>query len=148
MKTIQSEEQRQELRKVIEKIVEEFEKSHFYTGKLSIDRVLPPAGAPANSPAGFPHLLVQEEIQKKFLGIIPYKKKNILFIVKEGFFDMDEKGKKEMLVLLRSKSSESYVKRYLDDYGKKNQVTGINYKTWSEIWKFKFILDKNRFIYY
>jgi hypothetical protein len=129
MKTIQSEEQRQELRKVIEKIVEAFEKSHFYTGKLSIDRVLPPAGAHANSPAGYPHLLVQEEIQKKILGIIPCNKKNILFIVKEGFFDIDDKGKKEMIVLLRSKSSETFVKRYLEEYGKVNQVTDIIYRT-------------------
>ncbi len=119
MKSIQSEEQRQELRKVIEQIVEALENSHVFTGKLSIDRVLPPAGAPANSPAGFPHLIVQEEIQKKILGILPFRKKNIIFIVKEGFFDMEDKGKKEMIVLLRSMSSETYVKKYLNDYSKK-----------------------------
>ncbi len=129
MKTIQSQDQREELRKVLEKIVQELEKSRLYEGKLSIQRVLPPPGTPTNSPAGYPHLMVQEEKQKKFLGLIPYYKREIIFVVKEGFFDIEDKGRKDIFVLLKSKSSESIVKKHLEEYGKKNQVTEIMYKT-------------------
>jgi hypothetical protein len=65
MKTIQSQEQREELRKVLEKIVQELENSHLYEGRLSIERIIPPPGAPADSPGGYPHLMVQEKKQKK-----------------------------------------------------------------------------------
>jgi len=129
MKTIQSQDQREELRSVLEKIVQELEKSRLYEGKLSVERVLPLLGAPTDTPAGYPHLIVQERKQKKFLGLIPYDKKEILFIVKEGFYDIEDKGRKDMLVLLRSKSSETIVKKHLEEYGKKNQVTEIVYKT-------------------
>jgi hypothetical protein len=129
MKTIQSQDQREELRSVLEKIVQELEKSRLYEGKLSVERVLPLLGDPTDTPAGYPHLIVQERKQKKFLGLIPYDKKEILFIVKEGFYDIEDKGRKDMLVLLRSKSSETIVKKHLEEYGKKNQVTEIIYKT-------------------
>jgi len=128
MKTVQSQEQRQELRRVLEKMVKELDNSGLYGGKLCVERVLPPAGTPTNTPAGYPHLMVQEEKRKKFLGLIPYNKKEIIFIVKEGFFDIEEKGKKDMYVLLRSKRSETIVKKHLKEYGKKNQVTEIVYK--------------------
>jgi len=129
MKTIQSQDQREELRSALEKIVQELEKSRLYEGKLSVERVLPPPGTPTDTPAGYPHLIVQERKQKKFLGLIPYDKKEILFIVKEGFYDIEDKGRKDMLVLLKSKSSETIIKKHLEEYGKKNQVTEIIYKT-------------------
>jgi hypothetical protein len=129
MKTIQSQEQREELKGVFEKIVQELEKEHLCEGKLSIERVLPSPGTPTNTPAGYPHLMVREEKQKKFLGIIPYDKKDVIFIVKEGFYDIEDKGRKDMFVLLSSKSCEAIVKKHLDEYGKKNQVTEIVYKT-------------------
>jgi hypothetical protein len=129
MKTIQSQDQREELRSALEKIVQDLENSHLYKGKLSVERVLPPPGTPTDTPAGYPHLIVQERKQKKFLGLIPYDKKEILFIVKEGFYDIEDKGRKDMLVLLKSKSSETIIKKHLEEYGKKNQVTEIIYKT-------------------
>jgi hypothetical protein len=129
MKTIQSQDQREELKSVLEKIVQELENSHLYEGKLSVERALPPAGTPTDTPAGYPHLVVQEENRKKFLGLIPYDKKKVIFIVKEGFYDIEDKGRKDMLVLLRYKSSKMIVKKHLEEYGKKNQVTEIVYKT-------------------
>jgi hypothetical protein len=129
MKTIQSQDQREELRSALEKIVQDLENSHLYKGKLSVERVLPPPGTPTDTPAGYPHLIVQERKQKKFLGLIPYDKKEILFIVKEGFYDIEDKGRKDMLVLLKSKSSRMIIKKHFEEYGKKNQVTEIIYKT-------------------
>jgi len=129
MKTIQSQDQSEELRSVIEKIVQELENSGLYNGKLSIERVIPLPGTPTDTPAGYPHLLVQEEKQKKLLGLIPYDKKEILFIVKEGFYDIEDKGKKDMFVLLRHKNCEAIAKKHLEDYGKNNQVTEIIYKS-------------------
>jgi hypothetical protein len=129
MKAIQSQDQREELRSVLEKIVQELENSRLYEGKLSVERALPPSGTPTDTPAGYPHLMVQEKKQKKFLGLIPYDKKKIIFIVKEGFYDIEDKGRKNMFVLLRYKSCEAIVKKHLEEYGKKNQVTEIVYKT-------------------
>jgi hypothetical protein len=129
MKTIQSQDQREGLRSVLEKIIQDIEKSHLYEGKLSIERVIPPPGTPTDTPAGYPHLMVQEEKQKKFLGLIHYDKKETLVIVKEGFYDIEDKGRKDIFVLLRSKRSETIVKKHLEEYGKKNRVTQIVYKT-------------------
>jgi len=128
MKTIQSQDQSEELRSVIEKIVQELENSRVYNGKLSFERVIPLPGTPTDTPAGYPHLLVQQEKQKKFLGLIPYDKKEMLFVVKEGFYDIEDKGRKDMFVLLRHKSCEAIVKTHLEEYGKNNQVTEIIYK--------------------
>ena len=129
MKTIQTQEQREGLRSVLEKIVQDLENSRLYEGKLSVERAIPPPGTPTDTPAGYPHLMVQEQKQKKLLGLIPYNKKEILFIVKEGFYDIEDKGRKDIFVLLRSKRSETIVKKHLEEYGKKNQVTHIVYKT-------------------
>ena len=129
MKTIQSQDQREDLKSVVEKVVQELENSRLYEGKLSVERVLPPHGTPTDTPAGYPHLAVQEEKQKKLLGLISYVKKEILFIIKEGFYDIEDKGRKDIFVLLKSKSSETIIKKYLEEYGKKNQVTEIVYKT-------------------
>ena len=129
MKTIQSQHQSEELRSVIEKIVQELENSGLYNGKLSIERVIPPPGAPTDTPASYHHLLVQEKKQKKFLGLVPYDKKEILFIVKEGFYDIEDKARKDMFVLLRHKHCGAIVKTHLEEYGKNSQVTEIIYKS-------------------
>lgn len=129
MKTIQSQNQSDELKKVVESIVQDIEKSGVYQGKLSIERELPPPGTPDNNPAGYPHLIVRLEKQRKILGLIPYKKKVTMCIVKEGFFDLHDNGRKDMLVLLRTKRAETIIKNYLEEYGKNNQVTEIIYKT-------------------
>jgi len=129
MKTIQTQEQREGLRSVLEKMVQDLENSRLYEGKLSVERAIPPPGTPTDTPAGYPHLLVQEEKQKKFLGLIPYFKKEILFIVKEGFYDIKDKGRKDIFVLLKSKTSKIIVQKHLEEYGRKNQVTEIVYKT-------------------
>jgi hypothetical protein len=129
MKTIQSQEQQEALRVVLEKVVQELESTRVCEGKLAIERILPPPETPTSTPAGYPHLLVQEKQQKKFLGLVPYHKKRILFIVKEGFYDPEDKGRKDMFVLLNSKIGEAIVRRHLEEYGKKNQVTEIIYRT-------------------
>jgi len=128
MKTIQSPKQSEEIRSVVEKIVQELENSHIYSGKLSIERVVPSPVAPKNTPAGFPHLVVHLEEQKKVLGLFSSTQKSVVFIVKEGFYDLEDKGRKDMFVFLKSKPSETIVKKFLDEYGKKNQVTEIVYK--------------------
>jgi hypothetical protein len=127
MKTIQTQEQREDLRSVLEKIVQDLENCRLYEGKISVERAIPPAGTPRDTPAGYPHLMVQEQKEKKLLGLIPYHKKETLFIVKEGFYDIEDKGRKDIFVLLRSKRSETIVKKHLEEYGKKNQVTQIVY---------------------
>ena len=129
MTTIQTQEQREDLRSVLEKILQDLENSRLYEGKLSVERAVPPSGTPTDTPAGYPHLMVKEQKQKKFLGLIPYNKKEILFIVKEGFYDIEDKGRKDIFVLFRSKKSEMIVKKHLEEYGKRNQVTQIVYKT-------------------
>ena len=128
MKTIQSPQQSEEIRLVVKKIVQEIENSHIYSGKLSIERVVPSPVAPKNTPAGFPHLVVHLEEHKKVLGLFSSTQKSVVFIVKEGFYDLEEKWRKDMFVFLKSKPSETIIKKYLDDYGKKNQVTEIVYK--------------------
>jgi len=128
MKTIQTPQQSEEIRMVAEKIVKELENSNIYSGKLSIERVVPSPVAPKNTPAGFPHLLVNVEEQKKLLGLFPSNKKSVIFIVKEGFYDLEDKGKKDIFVFLKSKPAETIVKKHLDEYGKKNQVTEVVYK--------------------
>ncbi len=128
MKTIQTPQQSEEIRIVIEKIVHELENEHIFSGKLSIERAVPSPVAPKNTPAGFPHLLVALEEQKKILGLIPSSKKSVIFIAKEGFYDLEDKGRKDIFVFLKSKPAEKIVKKHLDEYGKKNQVTEVVYK--------------------
>jgi hypothetical protein len=128
MKTIQNQNQRQELKSVLEKIVQDIEKARLCEGELSIERLLPPPGTPTNTPAGFPHLAIQEQKQKKLLGLIPYNTMEIILIVKEGFYDAEDKGRKDMFVRLLSNSAQAIIKKHLDEYGRKNQVTEIIYK--------------------
>ena len=125
MKTIQTQEQSEELKNVVEKITDELRSSGLFKGSLSIERVVPSPTAPKTTPAGFAHLIVQEEVQKKVLGLISQKVKNILFIVKEGFYDIDEKGRKDIFVFLKSKTVESIVKKHLDEYGRKNSAETV-----------------------
>jgi hypothetical protein len=128
METIQSQEQREGLGIVVEKIVQDLKNSGLFEGNLSVERVLPSAATPTNTPAGYPHLMIQEERQKKFLGLFPYNQKNIILVAKEGFYDIEDKGRKDMFVFIRAKSSETIAKKHLDRYGKENQVTEIVYK--------------------
>jgi len=128
MKTIQSQEQSEGLRIVLEKIAQELESSGLYEGKLSVERVVPSSTTPKNTPAGYPHLIVQEEKEKKFLGLVSHNQKKIILIVKEGFYDIEDKGRKDMFAFLRFKSSETIIKKHLDEYGKRNQVTEIVYR--------------------
>jgi len=129
MKTIQSQEQGEELKKVVEKIVNDIKLFSLCKGDVFMERATPPAGTPITTPAGYPHLAVYTEEQKKILGLIPYRKKMMICVIKEGFYDIQETGKKDMLVLLRSKNVETVVKSHLEEYGKRNQVTEIIYKT-------------------
>jgi hypothetical protein len=129
MKTILNPNQSEELKKVAEKIVQDIELYHVYDGKLSIERSNPPAGTPSTTPAGYPHLAIYIEKRKKFLGLIPYKKRLMLCAIKEGFYDIQENGRKDVLVLLQSKEVEAIIKKHLEEYGKNNQATDIILKT-------------------
>jgi hypothetical protein len=129
MKTSQSQSQNEELKKTVERIVQDIDKSCLYEGKIFMERVIPPAGTPTNTPAGYPHLAIHIEKQKKFLGLVSYKKKYLICVVKEGFYDIQEKGRKDMLVLLQSKEVEAIVKKHLEEYGKNNHITDIILKT-------------------
>jgi hypothetical protein len=129
MKTIQSEDQNEDLRNVLERIVQNLQNSHAYDGNLSVERVFPPPRIPMETPAGYPHLVIQEEKQTKILGLIPYNSMKMIVGVKEGFYDIEEKGRKDMFVLLGLKSPEAIVKKHLEEYAKRNQVTEIVFKT-------------------
>jgi hypothetical protein len=128
MKTIQNQEQNMELKKAVERIVKDIKMFSLCRGNVSIERELPPDGTPAATPAGYPHLTVYMEEQRSIIGLIPYKKKTIICVIKEGFYDIQETGKKDMLVLLRYKDAQTVIKSHLEEYGKKNQVTEIVYK--------------------
>jgi hypothetical protein len=129
MKTIQSEAQNEDLRNVLKGIVQDLQNSHAYDGNLSVERVFPPPGMPTETPAGYPHLMVQEEKRTKLLGLIPHNSKKMIVGVKEGFYDIEEKGRKDMFVLLGPKSPETIVKKRLEDYARRNQVTEVVFKT-------------------
>ncbi len=128
MKTIQSENQSRELRSVVEKIVDDLKNSRLYAGRLSIEKVLPPPQTPTNTPAGFPHLAIQEQKQKKLLGLIPYNTMETILIVKEGFYNVEDKGRKDIFIRVLSKNADAIIKKHLLEYGNKNQVTEIIYK--------------------
>lgn len=129
MKTIQSQDQNNELRKALETIVHDLEESKVYAGKFLIERILPPTGTPADKPAGYPHLMVLVEIQTKVLGLFPLKYTKTLFVVKEGFYDPEDTGEKKMFVIIRAPKTALIVKKHLEEYGKKFQVTDIIYRT-------------------
>jgi hypothetical protein len=128
MKAIQNQEQNNDLRKTLEAIIHDLEESKQYSGKFSIERILPPVGAPTDKPAGYPHLMALVEIQKKLLGIIPLKYTKPLFVVKEGFYDPEETGEKKMFVIIRAQKTTPIVKIHLDEFGERYQVTEIVYR--------------------
>jgi hypothetical protein len=128
MKSIQSQDQNSELRKALETIVRDLEESKIFTGKFSIERILPPVGAPTDKPAGYPHLMVLVEIHTKVLGLFPLKYSKPLFVVKEGFYDPEETGEKKMFVIIRAKKTTPILKKHLDEFGERYQVTEIVYR--------------------
>ncbi|MCE5185895.1 MAG: hypothetical protein LLF76_07200 [Planctomycetaceae bacterium] len=127
MKTIQT--QSAELKLTVEKIAQEIQLLHVDQRKISVERILPPAGTPTATPAGFPHWAVYAEKEQKFLGLIPYKKKTMICVVKEGFYDLQDSGRKDVLVLLKSNAAEPIIKKHLAEYAQQNQVTEVVYKT-------------------
>lgn len=129
MKTIQNESQNKDLRTVVERIVQDLENSHTYKGKLVIERVEPPPNASPDTPAGYPHLTVEEQRRTRLLGLIPHDQKTTILMVKEGFYDVDDTGRKDMFVVLKSKSCEIVAKRHLEEYGARNRVTAVVYKS-------------------
>jgi hypothetical protein len=129
MKTFQNEAQNEDLRNILENIVQELQNFRTYKGNLSVERVFPPPGIPLETPAGYPHITIQEEKQTNILGLVRYTSKDMIVGVKEGFYDIEEKGRKDMFVLLGPKCPETIVKKHLEEYAKKNQVTEIVFKT-------------------
>jgi len=129
MKTIQNQAQNEDLRTTVERIVQDLENSDTYKGKLVIERVEPPPTASTNTPAGYPHLTVELQEHTKLLGLIPRNKKTTILIVKEGFYDIEEKGRRDMFAFLKSPSCAAIAKKYLEEYGTRNQATEIIYKS-------------------
>jgi len=129
MRTVQSQPQNEDLMNVVERIVHELEESHAYKGKLCVERVLPPPNVSTNTPAGYPHLTIEIEERTKFLGLIPHTRKRVILIVKEGFYDIEDKGRKDVFVLLKSKSCEVVARKHFEEYGTRNQATEIVYKS-------------------
>ncbi len=129
MKTIQNQAQNEDLRTTVERIIQDLENSHTYKGKLIIERVEPPPNASTNTPAGYPHLTVEEQKRTKLLRLIPHGQKTTVLMVKEGFYDVEDTGRKDMFVVLKSKSCEVVARRHLEEYGAQNRVTAIVYKS-------------------
>lgn len=67
MKTIQSEALRLNFEEVLKQIMKELANARLFEGKISIERVVPPAGTPTSTPAGFPHMLIKLTQPKKSL---------------------------------------------------------------------------------
>jgi len=127
MRTIHYPLQSEDLRLVVKRIVQDLEDSHTYEGKLFITRVLPPAGSPTNTPADHPHLIVEEEGCARLLGLIPYRRKKTILVIKEGFYDVEDTGSKEMFVVLRCRTCETVARKHLEEYGRRHQVTQVVY---------------------
>jgi hypothetical protein len=117
----------EDLKLVVKRIVQDVGDSHEYEGELFVTRVLPSRRSSPTTPAGNPHLIVEEEKRGTLLGLIPYRRKRILLLVKEGFCDMEDKGSKDMFLVLRCKNYETVARRHLEEYGRKNHVTQIVY---------------------
>jgi hypothetical protein len=128
MKTIQSQDQNSELRRVLEATIDDLVESKIFIGSFSIERILPPVGTPNDMPAGYPHLMVLVEIHTKVLGLFPLKYSKPLLVVKEGFYDPEETGEKKMFVIIRTKKTIPILKKHLDEFGKRYQVTEIVYR--------------------
>jgi len=129
MKTIQGQSQNDDLRSVVERIVVDLENSRTYKGKLVIARVEPPPNASADTPAGYPHLMVEEQEQTKLLGLIAHNRTRVILLVKEGFYDIEEKGRKDAFVFLKSRSCEAVAREHFGAYGARHQATEVVYKS-------------------
>ena len=128
MKSTQSQAQNDDLKRVVERIVKDLEEARTYAGRLCCERILPPPGTSTDTPAGYPHLVVREERQTKLLGLIPHTSRRVILIVKEGFYDVEDKGRKDMFVLLKDKGCEAVAKRHLEAYSKRYEVTEVVFK--------------------
>jgi len=119
--------QNEDLTGVVKRIVQDLDDSHAYEGELFVTRVLPSRGFSATTPAGNPCLVIHEEKQVRLFGLIPYNRKKVILRVREGFYDIENKGSKDMFVRLKCKSCETIARKHLEEYGRKNQVTEIVY---------------------
>jgi hypothetical protein len=127
MRTIHYQLQSEDLKLAVKRIVQDLEDSHAYQGKLLITRVLCSRRSSTSAPAGDPHLIVEEEKSAKLLGLIPYRRKKTILIIKEGFYDVKDTGSKDMFVVLRWGSCETVARKHLEEYGKRHQVTQVVY---------------------
>ena len=127
MKIVQGQVQNEDFTSVVKRIVQDLEDSHAYQGELSITRVFPSSRRSAGDPAGDPYLVVKEERCEKLLGLIPYTHKKTILVVKEGFYDIVNKGSKDMFVVVRCRNCETVARKHLEEYGRRNHVTQIVY---------------------
>ena len=111
----------------MKRIVQDLEDSHMYEGELSIAKVFPFLRYSPGDPAGDPYLTVQEEKRTRLLGLIPYKRKTTLLTVKEGSYDVDGTGSRDLFVVLRCRSCETVARQHLEEYGRRHHVAQIVY---------------------
>ncbi len=128
MRVIQNQEQAEDLRRQVEMIVLDLKAASLYEGRISVERVIPPQDAPGDTLEGYPSLLVREERQTRMLGIVPYHRKRVIFAVKEGFYDLQDAGRKDILVFLNSRSAKAIVRKHLQEFGRRHQVTEVVFK--------------------
>ncbi len=127
MKTIRLPLPSEDLGHVVRRTVQELENSHTYAGEVIVTRVLPPWGSSTNTPGGHPHLIVAEQRCAKFLGLIPYRRKKTILVVKEGFYDVEDMGNRDMFVVLRCGSCKTIARKHLEEYGRRHHVTHVVY---------------------
>jgi hypothetical protein len=125
VKMIQSQGETDDLKKTLEKILHDLEATCRYEGNLSIERVVPPPDSSTDVLQGYPSLSVQEERCLKVFGLIPFRKKRTVFFVKEGFYDMDGTGRKDMFVMVNSWGARPIVKKHLQEFGQRHHVTDV-----------------------
>jgi uncharacterized C2H2 Zn-finger protein len=127
MRTIHYPLQSEDLRVVVRRIVQDLEDSHTYEGELFVTRVLPSSGSSTSTAAREPHLVIEEERGAKLLGLIPYRRKTTVCIIREAFYDVAGTGNRDMFVVLRCKRCENVVRKHLEEYGRRHNVTQIIY---------------------
>ncbi len=127
MRTIHYQLQSEDLKRAVKRIVQDLEDAHTYEGELFVAKVLPSEGSLTSTPAGLPHLVVEEEKCVKLLGLIPYRRKKTILVIKEGFCDVEDTGSREMFVVLRSRRCEAVARKHLEEYGRRHQVTQVVY---------------------
>jgi len=127
MKIVRLQAYRQNLLSVVKRIVQDLEDSHTCQGKLSITRVFPSAGLKAGDPAGDPYLVIEEEKCDKLLGLIPYSRRKVVLVVREGFYDIVDRQSRDLFVVLRCSNCEAVARKHLEDYGRRNFATHVVY---------------------